>query len=197
MNPIVAFGAKIFLYFQYKKDEFIFWRNKKYIASWGEGTYGIPLIISYDKRSTVAVGNYVSVANNVTFLLGANHRLGLITTYPIDRLNPAKTTTDSNDRGDLTIGNDVWIGYGAVLLGGVTIGDGAIIAAGAVVVDDVPPYAIVGGVPARVLKYRFGEQERESLQRIAWWNWGHEVIKSREAAMYSNDVQAFISTYGK
>jgi virginiamycin A acetyltransferase len=130
-------------------------------------------------------------------LLGANHRVGLITTYPIDRLNETKTTADSNDRGDLTIGNDVWIGFGAVLLGGISVGDGAIIGAGAMVVDDVPPYAVVGGVPARVIKYRFEEEERKKLKEIAWWNWDSAVIKEREADIYSSDVGKFISTYAQ
>jgi acetyltransferase-like isoleucine patch superfamily enzyme len=195
MNPLIALGAKIFLYLQYRKEDFLFSRSKKYIAEWGEGTYGIPSIVSFDKRSTVSVGKYVSIASGVTFLLGANHKSGYITTYPIDRLNPEKTTADSNERGDLVIGNDVWIGYGATLIGGVKIGDGAIIGAHALVVDDVPPYAVVGGVPAHPFKYRFSSGQIEKLLAIRWWDWDKKTIQAREADIYSTDTDSFITKY--
>ena len=83
-------------------------------------------------------------------------------------------------RGDrVIVGNDVWIGHAAILLPGVTVGDGAVIAAGAVVSRDVPPYTIVGGVPARAIRQRFPDAVAESLRRIAWWDWPDEIIFER------------------
>ncbi len=196
MNPILSFGSKIFLYFQYKKDEFLFTRSKKYIKKWGEGTYGQPSIISFDKKSCVSIGNYVSIASNVTFLLGANHKSGLITTYPIDRIDSSKTTADSNELGNIYIGNDVWIGYGATIIGDVTIGDGAIIGAEALVVDDVEPYSVVGGVPAKIIKYRFNEMQMKKLLAIKWWDWGRDKIMERQSEIYSGDINLFIEKYG-
>jgi virginiamycin A acetyltransferase len=195
MSLILAFAAKIFLFLHYKKEEYLFWRSKKYITSWGEGTYGLPSIVSFDKKSTVSVGKYVSIASRVTFLLGANHKSGMVTTYPIDRINSSKTTEDANERGNIEIGNDVWIGYGVTIIGDVKIGDGAIIGAEALVVDDVPPYAVVGGVSAKVLKYRFDDEQIRKLQAIKWWDWDRETIQERESDIYSKDVAFFIATY--
>lgn len=117
MNIFLAFFTKVFIYFSYKKDQYLFWRSQKYVSSWGEGTYGIPAINCYDKLSTVSVGSYCSIASEVTFLLGANHKGGLVTTYPIDRINKSKTTADASERGNINIGSDVWIGYRATIIG--------------------------------------------------------------------------------
>jgi acetyltransferase-like isoleucine patch superfamily enzyme len=192
MNFFLAFGAKIFLYFQYRKEEYLFLRSRKYIEEWGEGTYGLPSIISFDKKSKVSVGKYTSIASSVTFLLGANHKSGLITTYPIEKINPQE---HSNEYGNLQVGNDVWIGYGATLIGEVKVGDGAIIGACALIVDDVPPYAVVGGVPARVIKYRFSEKQIKELQAIKWWTWDEKTILEREADIYSKNIDGFIAKY--
>jgi acetyltransferase-like isoleucine patch superfamily enzyme len=195
MNIFLAFFTKVFIYFFYKKDQYLFWRSQKYIKSWGNGTYGIPSINCYDKVSTVSVGAYCSIASEVSFLLGANHKKGLVTTYPIDRIDKTKNTADASERGDLYVGNDVWIGYRATIIGEVTIGDGAIIGAGALVVDDVPPYAVVGGVPAKVIKYRFEKNQIDSLLKIKWWNWDIKTIKTRLSDVYRSDIDFFIAKY--
>ena len=197
MNIFISFLAKLSIYLSYKKEIYLFARSKKYITRWGEGSYGIPSIISYDKHSSVAVGNYVSIASGVHFLLGANHKMGCITTYPWDKVNTTKNTFDASERGNITIGNDVWIGYGATIIGEVTIGNGAIVGALALVVDDVPPYAVVGGVPARVIKYRFSEENIKNLEAIAWWNWGKRIIEKQGDDLYSTTVEEFIGLYSR
>lgn len=94
-----------------------------------------------------------------------------------------------NDRA--TIGNDVWIGHGVIVLPGVTVGDGAVLAAGAVVTRDVAPYTIVGGVPAKFIRERFTREVAEKLASIAWWNWPFETIMERLADFQSDDIEAF------
>ena len=95
-----------------------------------------------------------------------------------------------DNKGDTVIGNDVWIGYEAVIMSGVKIGDGAIIGTRAVVTKDVPPYTIVGGVPAKPIRKRFDDATIEKLEAICWWNWGEEKIKRNIAAIQSGDIAA-------
>ena len=93
-----------------------------------------------------------------------------------------------DNKGDIVIGNDVWIGYEAVILSGVTIGDGAIIGTRAVVTKDVPPYTIVGGVPAKPIRKRFDEQTIKTLEEISWWNWDDEKIRQSIQAIQNGDI---------
>ena len=130
------------------------------------------------------IGKYCSIACGAAFLFNAaNHALGSLSTYPFPIFfeewgTDAGAVADAWDnRGDIVVGNDVWIGYEAVVMAGVTIGDGAIVASRAVVTCDVPPYAIVGGVPAKVIKYRFDPATVESLLAIKWWEWPAETIR--------------------
>jgi serine acetyltransferase len=95
-------------------------------------------------------------------------------------------------KGDIIIGNDVWIGAKATIMSGITIGDGAIIAAGSVVVKDVEPYSMVGGNPAKHLKFRFTEKQIDSLLKISWWNWTEDRIKSDAMMMWSDSIDEFI-----
>jgi len=94
------------------------------------------------------------------------------------------------------IGNDVWIGHGVIVLPGVTVGDGAVLAAGAVVTKDVPPYTIVGGVPAKVIRARFAADIAAQLQAIAWWNWPLEKLMTNLADFQSSDLRAFCQRHG-
>lgn len=92
------------------------------------------------------------------------------------------------------IGHDTWIGHGAIIQPGVTIGDGAIVGSGAIVTKDVPPYAIVVGVPAKIIKYRFSEETIAALQRIQWWNWSYDMIKER-LEDFRFDIENFVEKY--
>ncbi|MCI5188989.1 MAG: antibiotic acetyltransferase, partial [Candidatus Electrothrix sp. AS4_5] len=95
-------------------------------------------------------------------------------------------------KGDIRVGHDVWIGTGVIILSGVVIGNGAVIGAGSVVVKDVPPYAIVGGNPAKIIRYRFSPEQIEALQHIAWWDWSEEKIRHHLELI--RDVELFIQT---
>ena len=127
------------------------------------------------------IGKYCSISWNVS-IGGANHQIERISSAPLHRvIEGIKLEDYKSFNEEVLIGNDVWIGSGVSILRGVTIGDGAVIAAGAVVTKNVPPYAIVGGVPARILKYRFDEVIIEELLQIKWWEWPQEDInKSKE-----------------
>ena len=93
-------------------------------------------------------------------------------------------------KGDTTVGNDVWIGYGALIMPGISIGNGAIVAAGAVVTNNVPPYAIIGGNPATIIRYRFDEATIRRLEQVSWWNWDVEKITRNIKAICSGNISA-------
>ena len=103
-------------------------------------------------------------------------------------LDSANITEAWDKKGDIVIGNDVWIGYEAVILSGVTVGDGAIIGARAVVTKDVPPYAIVGGIPARYIRRRVDEKTVTKLMELKWWEWSDEKIKENLSAIQSGRI---------
>ena len=143
------------------------------------------------------IGKFCSIACGAKFLFNsANHALGSLSTYPFPIFYDewgldGKNVADAWDnKGDITLGNDVWIGYEAVILAGVTIGDGAIIGARAVVTRDVPPYAIVGGVPARLIRRRFDEATIESLLALQWWDWEPERIRRALPVLQTGDIAA-------
>ena len=134
-------------------------------------------------RDKLKIGKFCSIACGAKFLFNsANHALDSLSTYPFPlffeewNLEKEKVTEAWDNRGDIVIGNDVWIGYEAVILSGVTIGDGAIIGTRAVVTKDVPPYTIVGGVPAKPIRKRFDEKVIKELLKIKWWDWTEEKI---------------------
>lgn len=123
------------------------------------------------------IGRFSAIATGVRFVMnGANHRMAGLSTYPFNIFGQGWSgrfpgESDFPGRGDTVVGNDVWLGYEALLMPGVAIGDGAIVAARAVVADDVPPYAIAAGNPARIVRRRFDERTVERLLRIRWWDW--------------------------
>lgn len=121
----------------------------------GTGSYGELKVVDFGGNCNLIIKNYVSIAQNVSFILNADHYTNHISTYPFKVKTLRITNSESFGKGDIIVDDDVWICYGATILSGVHIGQGAIVAAGAVVTKDVPPYAIVGGVPAKIIKYRF------------------------------------------
>ena len=149
--------------------------------------------INHDK---LQIGKFCSIACGAKFLFNsANHTLSSLSTYPFPLffeewgLEKKDVTNAWDNKGDIIIGNDVWIGYEAVILAGVTIGDGAIIGTRAVVTKDVPPYTIVGGVPAKPIKKRFSEETISALLEIQWWNWSEKRIAKNIGAIQSGNIE--------
>ena len=144
----------------------------------------------------LVIGKFCSIACGARFLMNsANHALGSLSTYvfPIfyEEWGHGMEVTEAWDhRGDIVIGNDVWIGYEAVILSGVTIGDGAIVAARSVVTRDVPPYTIVGGVPARPIRRRFDQETIDALLELRWWDWPLEKLSKSLRAIQAGDLEA-------
>lgn len=163
----------------------------------GEWTYGAPKIQEYNHGCSLTIGRYCSIAQEVTFVLGGEHAKKWVTTYPFyaawPELQHLKAPT--HRKGDIVVGNDVWIGTNVTILSGVHIGDGAIIGAGSVVAKDVPPYMIVGGVPAKVIRCRVPEHLVAQLLQIAWWNWPEEKVIAAMPLMLSEDIETFCSVY--
>jgi len=119
----------------------------------------------------VQIGSFCSVAEEVIFMQMADHDLGPVASFPIGRRLFASTRSNVSSKGPIIVGNDVWIGRRAMILSGVTIGHGAVIGAAAVVSRDVPPFAVVVGNPARIVKFRFSPEDIELLLKVAWWDW--------------------------
>ncbi|WP_247654650.1 CatB-related O-acetyltransferase [Microvirga sp. HBU67558] len=161
----------------------------------GEHTYGIPTVLTWGEGTTLRIGKYNSIADDVTIFLGGNHRTDWVTTYPFNVLDPVAEHIKGHphSRGDVIIGNDVWLGRGCMIMSGVTIGDGACVAANAVVTRDVAPYTIVGGNPARMIRKRFTDAQIEHLLQIEWWNWPQEKIVTVYEQLLSPGIDHFIA----
>lgn len=150
----------------------------------GYGSYGELNIVDFGGNNKLIIKNYVSIAQNVSFILNADHYTTHISTYPFKVKILQSQLSESFGKGNITIDDDVWIGYGATILSGVHIGQGAVVAAGAVVTSDIPPYAIVGGVPAKVIKYRFKPEIIEELMKIDYSKLTKEQIEQHIDELY-------------
>lgn len=144
----------------------------------------------------LVIGRFCSIAAETRFIMnGGNHATSWATTFPFPIFANGWEVAMPNEwphKGDTVVGNDVWIGYGATVMPGVRIGDGAIVAACSVVTRDVPPYAIVGGNPATVLRHRFDDATIARLLELRWWDWDAATITRRVKDLCSNNVAALL-----
>lgn len=166
----------------------------------GAHSYGRPAVLE-PEMARLHIGRFCSIGPNVTIALG-NHRTDLVTTYPFKAI--AKITggglwgealgcaDDHATRGDVVLGDEVWLGAGCLILSGVTIGSGAVVGAGSVIRRDVSPYAIVTGDPAVVARYRFDERTIERLLELNWWSWSDEQIAEFMPLILGSDIEAFL-----
>lgn len=167
-------------------------KNKKYKKyDIGDYTYGKPKI--YAEPSLFKLGKFCSIADGVTIYGGGEHHYDWVSSYNFSAKFSCISCTTS--KGKVTIGNDVWLADGVLILSGVTIGDGAVIAARSVVTKDVKPYEIVGGNPAKHIKFRFSESQINSLLEIKWWNWDIEKVKAEFDLILSPNIDDFISKH--
>lgn len=181
-NPNIIIG-KYTMYNDFVKDPIEFEKNNV--------LYQYP--INHDK---LIIGKFCSIACGARFLFNsANHKMKSLSTYPFPlffeewNLDKKNVTTSWDNKGDIIIGNDVWIGYEAVIMAGVTIGDGAIIGTRAVVTKDVPPYTIVGGIPAKIIRKRFSDEIISKLLEIKWWDWEKNRIQNNIEKIKSGDIE--------
>lgn len=155
-------------------------------VSVGKNTYGRLRIISFNDSHKLRIGNFVSMADDITFLLDSDHYLNHVSTFPMKVQVTKELQMEAISKGDIIVDDDVWIGYGATILSGVHIGQGAVVAAGAVVTKDVPPYAIVGGVPAKVIKYRFSPEIIQQLMKLDYSKLTEDMIRERIDDLYTS-----------
>lgn len=162
----------------------------------GTQTYGFDAAVrTWQARESVQIGSWCSAGDNVQILAGGNHPQH-VGTYPFrSRLLDGWFENDSTDNGPVVIGSDVWVGMDATILSGVEIGHGSIVAAGSMVTKSFPPYSVIGGNPARLIRRRFDEATIAALLRIAWWDWPETRIRAAIDDFYG-DVGAFVAKYG-
>ena len=164
-------------------------------VSIGEHSYGKPTFLLWHESERIEVGSFCSISAEVKIFGGGEHRTDWVTTFPLRiAFGHERAGKDGlpATKGLTYVGNDVWIGRGAVVLSGVTVGDGAVIGAYSVVANDVPSYAIVAGNPARVLRKRFTEKQINQLLEIQWWRWPLDLIQKNIDLLCSANVDLFI-----
>jgi len=152
--------------------------------------------VAHTPDERIIIGKYCSLAYGVTIFVGGEHTTDTVATFPFDNIlmgkpNPTRTYKST---ANTEIGNDVWIGYETHILGGSKIGHGAVVGARALVSGNVEPYAIIGGIPARLIRYRFSPPVIEKLLRIAWWDWPNEDVRSNIDWFYK-PVEEFIARF--
>jgi acetyltransferase-like isoleucine patch superfamily enzyme len=165
----------------------------------GRESYFAPIVRKFKgDTGRVIVGNFASIAHGVEFYSGGMHRTEWVSQYGLRAMLDLPGAYEDgfpHGRGDIHVGHDAWLAQGSVVMSGVTIGPGAVVATRSVVTKDVAPYEIVGGVPAKRIGQRFGDEQVAALLRIAWWDWPIETIKERVHLLSSPDVDEFIAAY--
>jgi acetyltransferase-like isoleucine patch superfamily enzyme len=163
----------------------------------GKYTYGKPIIHFENKYANISIGKFCSIGQNLNIYLGGEHYTKYVSTYPfgymynnIFRLD--KQYDEKFTKGNVTIGNDVWIADNVTIMSGITIGDGSIIANNSHVVKNVEPYSIVGGNPAKFIKYRFTQEQISKLLQIKWWDWADQKINSHVTLLHETNIDNFI-----
>ena len=192
-----------------QRSEIAKWRHEILLAprlpeySIGAHTTGYPRVISNFARNipgiireenTLTIGDYCSISDGVTILLGQEHATEWLTTYSfwVYWQEGDSIQGHSQTKGDITIGNDVWIGRNSLVLSGTTIGDGAVIAPGSVVRGDIPAFAIAAGSPCRVITYRFRPDAISTLLALRWWDWPHDVVVQALPILCSDDIDGIV-----
>ena len=165
----------------------------------GKHTYGTQnLNLFYSDKNIIQIGNFCSIASNITVFLGGNHRHDRVTTFPFGHIhqnifNNFDGEGHPSSKGNIIIGNDVWIGQNTTIMSGITIGDGSVIANNSHVIKDVDPYSIIGGNPAKFIKYRFTKEQIVKLLEIKWWNWEDEKINRFLPLLCNDNIDDFIN----
>ncbi|MDD5549401.1 MAG: CatB-related O-acetyltransferase [Sulfurovaceae bacterium] len=180
--------------------EFTYYHNFDILEDYA--SFLAPYLFPLSKDSLI-IGKFVQIAHGVRFITSsANHKTSGFSTYPFTTFMLTSQTTseditamfeESKNKGDIVVGNDVWMGMDATIMPGVKIGDGAIIGAKSVVTKDVAPYTIVGGNPATVIKKRFDDYTIKVLLDIRWWNWSIEEIEKNIEIITGNDLDALLA----
>ncbi|WP_411895322.1 CatB-related O-acetyltransferase [Winogradskyella sp. A2] len=162
----------------------------------GTMTYGFPKVYDYNDGTDLEIGSFCSFADNVNILIGGEHHSDFVSTFPFTTFFKGDyQIRDKKSKGGVKIGNDVWVANNVTILSGITIGDGAVLGAGSVVTKDVKDYEIVGGNPAKHLKYRFTDEQISNMKAVAWWDWDMDKIKANYSLIMSNNIDLFIEKH--
>ena len=192
---VPSFLINIITYYKYRIEWKRHNKNNKIIpvryipvecAEIGNYSYGKLNVLNCKDNVKIKIGRFCSIADDVTFCLSVDHILNNLSTYPFISLIQGRNNEDAISKGNIIVEDDVWIGYRATIMSGVKIGQGAVIAAGAVVTKDIPPYAIVGGVPAKVIKYRFSNEIISQLIKVNYANIEDMIKNSNFNILYTH-----------
>lgn len=158
----------------------------------GRFTYGTLNVVMFSDIAKLIIGDFCSIAANVVFIVSGEHEGGFLSTFPFKRI-VANKGKEAGSKGNIVVKDDVWFGYGSMILSGVIIGQGAIIAAGAIVTKDVPPYAIVAGVPAKIVGYRFNDVIRDTLTNFDYQCLDANKVMNNIDLLYTNITEENVS----